>query len=190
MSRLSRLIIPILLLSLTIASLHAETITYTFSSKAWAASPANWTGTTDANQFNASASPKGAQVTVAKSGVVVTSPISFTNVTQVQVKYTSTGKAVGSISVQIGSNTAIAAQNVAKSQSEKALTFTPSSAQTGNVKFTVNCTTNSIGINSVIITYSGSGGGGGDPDPDPEPEHCEIAGVANAIYSLKHGMAP
>ena len=162
------LIFSLQLILSCISALHAESITYTFSSKAWAASPANWSGTMDAAQFNASATPKGAQVTTAKTGVVVTSPISFTNVSKVEVVYSSSSKAVGNISVKIGSNTALTAQNVAKSQTETKFTFTPASAQTGFVSFTVICTTNSIGINSVTITYSG-GGGGGDPDPDPDP---------------------
>lgn len=170
MSRLSRLIIPILLLSLTIASLRAETITYTFSSKAWAASPANWTSGKEGNQLT---TDRGIQVTSKGSGANGTSPISFTDVSQVVVTYSTNATAgAGSIAVKIGSNTAVS-QNVTKTggTTDRTLTYNFSPTQTGNVKVTVTCTTNSIYVKSVSITYGGSGGGG---DPDPEP--CDDCG--------------
>lgn len=130
----------------------ADTTTeYTFSSKSWAASPANWTGSKDGNQFNTSGTPKGVQVCTGQSGVTVTSPKSFTNVTKVEVTYSSSSKGVGSIGIKIGDNTALTAKSISKSQTETVLTFTPSSGQNGSVVMTCTVTTNSMGINKIKI---------------------------------------
>ena len=52
--------------------------------------------------------------------------------------------------------------------------FSFSPAESGKVKLTINCTTNSIYVKSITIETSESGGedpgtGGEDPDPEPEP---------------------
>ena len=134
----------------------ATDVTYTFTSKSWAATPANWTGTADGNQFNTNQSPAGVQLTTGKSGMTVTCPTSYPNISKVVVTYTSTGKGVGSIAVSIG-GTSIGSQNIAKSQTSTGLTFTPSTPTTGIVSFVPTCTTNSFAINSVTITYSEGG---------------------------------
>ena len=131
--------------------------TYTFNSKSWGATnssstTANWSGTKDGNQFNSSATPLGVQVCTAQSGVVVTCPDSYDKITKVEVVYSSSSKGVGSINVQVGANTALGVKKISKSQTRTTLTWTPSN-QTGQVKITCNCTTNSYGINSVTITY-------------------------------------
>ena len=123
--------------------------TYTFASKSWAASPDNWTGTKDGNQYNASATPKGVQVSHGQSGVVVTSPKSFSKVKQVVVTYSSSSRGVGSIEVKVGS-TSLGSQSISKSKTETDLTYNASNLD-GNVSFTCTCTTNSMGINSVKI---------------------------------------
>ena len=54
-----------------------STTTYTFTSKAWAASPANWTSGKDGNEMT---SDRGVQVTAGVSGANATSPSNFTDV--------------------------------------------------------------------------------------------------------------
>ena len=127
------------------------TTTYTFSSKSWAASPANWT---NGKAGNALTSGQGIQVTTGTSGANGTSPKSFTNVSKVVITYsTNASKGAGSIAVKIGSNTANS-QNVTKTggTTDRTLTYNFSPNQTGNVNVTVTCTTNSIYVKSVAIT--------------------------------------
>lgn len=135
------------------------TDTYTFTSKAWAATlngaNANWTSGKDGNQLS---SGRGVQVTTAASGANATSPTSFTNVSQVVVTYsTNISSGAGSVAIQIGSNTA-QSQTVTKTggTTDRTLTYNFSPTQTGVVKITVTCTTNSIYVKSIAITYGSS----------------------------------
>ena len=132
------------------------TTTYTFSSKDWEASPANWTS----GQAGAGFSNNGIQVTTAATGAYGTSPGSFTNVTKIVCTYnTNKSKGAGSIVAQIGSNTATT-NSVGYSGSANGTTanftttFNYNTPQSGNVKLTVNTTTNSIYLVSVAITTS------------------------------------
>lgn len=104
-------------------------------------------------------SGRGIQVTTGTSGANGMSPIDFINVSQVIVTYsTNASKGAGSIAVQIGSNNANS-QSVTKSggTTDRTLTYNFSPNQTGKVKVTVTCTTNSIYVKSItIITESGS----------------------------------
>ena len=142
----------------TATSWAAEvTKTYTFTDKSWSATdesgnPANWKGSEDGNQFNVSQSPIGVQV-LTTSGLTVTSPITFSNVKEVTVNYSSTKKAVGSISVKVG-NTDFGTKNVSKSQSKVDFVFTGSGS--GNVIITNKCTTNSFALVSVKVVYDES----------------------------------
>lgn len=142
----------------TATSWAAEvTKTYTFTDKSWSATdesgnPANWKGSKDGNQLNVSQSPIGVQV-LATSGLTVTSPVAFTNVKKVTVNYSSTKKAVGSISVKVG-DTDFGTKNVSKSQSKVDFVFTGSGS--GNVVITNKCTTNSFALVSVKVVYDES----------------------------------
>lgn len=142
----------------TATSWAAEvTKTYTFTDKSWSATdesgnPANWKGSKDGNQFNVSQSPIGVQV-LATSGLTVTSPVAFPNVKKVTVNYSSTKKAVGSISVKVG-DTDFGTKNVSKSQSKVDFVFTGSGS--GNVIITNKCTTNSFALVSVKVVYDES----------------------------------
>ena len=134
-----------------------KTKTYTFTDKSWSATdesgnPANWKGSKDGNQFNVSQSPIGVQV-LATSGLTVTSPVAFSNVKKVTVNYSSTKKAVGSISVKVG-DTDFGTKNVSKSQSKVDFVFTGSGS--GNVIITNKCTTNSFALVSVKVVYDES----------------------------------
>ena len=142
----------------TATSWAAEvTKTYTFTDKSWSATdesgnPANWKGSKDGNQLNVSQSPIGVQV-LATSGLTVTSPVAFSNVKKVTVNYSSTKKAVGSISVKVG-DTDFGTKNVSKSQSKVDFVFTGSGS--GNVIITNKCTTNSFALVSVKVVYDES----------------------------------
>lgn len=146
-----------LLLAIGVESAWGQTTdTYTFTSKAWAATlngnAANWTSGKDGNQMT---SGRGVQVTTGASGANATSPTSFSNVSQVVVTYsTNANNGAGSIAIQVGSNTAVS-QNVTKTggTTDRTLTYNFSPLQSGNVKITVTCTTNSIYVKSVAITY-------------------------------------
>ena len=134
-----------------------QTSTYTFTSKSWAATldgnSANWTSGKDGNQMQ---SGRGVQVTTGVSGANATSPVSFTNVSQVVITYSTNASAgAGSIAIQVGSNEAVS-QSVTKTggTTDRTLAYDFSPYQTGNVKFTVTCTTNSIYIKSIAITTS------------------------------------
>lgn len=151
------------------------TTTYTFSSKSWAASPANWTSGKDGNQFQ---NGRGVQVTTGASGANATSPVSFENVSQIVVTYSTNASAgAGSISFQIGSNTAVS-QDVTKTggTTDRTLTYSFTPTQSGPVKLTVTCTTNSIYVKSVVITTSG-----GTPTPTMSVSTNAIAFGDNPI---------
>ena len=135
----------------------AETVTYTFTSKAWAAGKGNWTSGKDGNQLS---SDRGVQVTAGTTGANATSPSSFTGVSSIVVTYsTNATSGAGTIKVQVGSGTE-QSFSVTKPSSggtdDKTTTFTFSPVETGYVKLTVDCTGNSIYIKSVAITYEGS----------------------------------
>lgn len=148
-----------------------ETVTtYTFKSKSWTAAPTDWTGSKDGNQFNTSGTPKGVQVTTGSSGVTVTSPIEFSNVTKVVVTYSSSSKGVGSIAVNVG-GTNFGSKNISKSQTETNLIYEIENPASGAVSFTVNCSTNSIGINSIAIHESSSGA----PVPSVNASNVNVA---------------
>ena len=136
-------------------------ITYTFNSKSWGAkvgsTDANWTSGQDGNAINAT---QGIQVTSGTSGANATSPTSLQNISQVVVTYsTNSSKGAGSISIQVGSGTA-QSQNVTTTggTSDRTLTYNFSPNETGNVKITVTCSTNSIYVKSVKVSYSAGSG--------------------------------
>ena len=152
---LTRMLLLVALLAGSV-SVWATDITYTFTSKSWAAtaggSAANWTSGSDGNSMQGA----GVQVTAATSGANATSPESFSNISQIVVTYsTNASKGTGSIAFKVGSNTA-KSQNVTTSggTTDRTLTYNFNPVETGSVLMTVTCTQNSIYIKSVRITYS------------------------------------
>ena len=142
---------------------EADNTTYTFTSKSWADSTSSWTSDNDGGQLS---SGRGVQVTTTYSGAGAHSKSSFSSVSKIVFTYsTNADKGAGSISVQIGSNTA-KSSSVTKSggTTDRTLTFTYSTAETGAVTFTVTCTQNSIYVKSIAVETSGGGGGGTAPD--------------------------
>lgn len=142
----------------SIGNLYAaeKTVTYTFTSKAWEATcdgvAANWTSKKDGAGFS-----KGVQATEASKtdGIVAISPKSFEKVTKVTVAYHTNKKdGAGNINVKIGDNAEISKSVTNKGgTTSRSLEYTPAENQTGNVVLTVNCTKNSIYVESVSITY-------------------------------------
>jgi len=140
----------------SIGNLYAAEVTYTFTSKTWEATcdgvVANWTPKKEGAGFS-----NGVQATDAfkTEDIVAISPKSFEKVTKVTVAYhTNSKKGAGTISVKIGDNTGIS-KSVTKTGGTKSrsLEYTPAENQTGNVALAVKCTTNSIYVESVSITY-------------------------------------
>lgn len=182
---------------LFVGSMMAEvTTTYTFSSKAWGASPANWTSGKDGNQMQ---SGRGIQITTGATGANGTSPVSFTNVSKVVVTYSTNANAgAGSIAVQVGSNTAHS-QDVTKTggTTDRTLTYNISPYETGKVKVTVTCSTNSIYVKSVAITTMSSTAAVATPEIEGEEVFfdetdvtitCSTTGAA--IYYTLDGTTP
>lgn len=178
---LSILTLFLMLFSFGVGSAWGTDITYTFTSKSWTAtsggSAANWTSGKDGAGF----SNNGIQVTnnASYTGANGTSPISFTNVTQVVCTYnTNKSKGAGTIGVQVGSNseeTVNWAYSGSADGTSANFTATVNYAtpQTGNVKITLNTTTNSIYLVSVKITY----GGGSTPSVTPDPTSLDWGSV-------------
>lgn len=147
----------------TATSWAAEvTKTYTFTDKSWSATDesgntANWKGSKDGNQFNVSQSPIGVQITKALTGLTVTSPTAFSDVTKVIVCYNSSGSGVGSINVKVG-DTNFDTKSISKGQTNANLSFaaTGSGNRNGNVVITNTCKTSSFALVSVKVVYEGN----------------------------------
>lgn len=149
---------------LSITNVWADDVTYTFTSKSWAATSggvaANWTSGKDGAGF----SNNGVQVTTAATGANATSPTSFDNISKIVVTYnTNKSKGAGSLGIKIGSNDEVS-KNWAYSGSADGtsakftLQYDYDTPQSGNVKITANTTTNSIYVVSIAITYTPGGG--------------------------------
>ena len=148
------LVTIILLTALGSGNAWGEEITYTFSSKSWAASPANWTSDTDGSGFESSGSARG----VANNGVngACTSPITFANVSSISI-VASSNTTGGKVAIKIG-DTQIANKSIAKSNNA---TYTynsddyPSIANlSGNVQIVVTKNSKTVWVKSITITYS------------------------------------
>ncbi len=130
-----------------------EETTYTFTSKAWADATNSWTSNADGNQYNND--NQGVQVTTGTTGAGAETKNSLDNVSKVVIKYcTNATKGVGSITVTVG--TAELSKDVTKTGGTELrdLEFAFDN-KSGKVSFEVECTTNSIYVNSVTITAGG-----------------------------------
>lgn len=91
------------------------------------------------------------------TGAGATSVQSFREVRRITFNYATTTKGQGSIHVQVGDNVAIDSVVTISNPSNRDLTVVLPEEQTGKITFQVNCTRNSIYLNSISI-YSASGG--------------------------------
>lgn len=140
----------------------SRVFTYVFNSKSWGAVESvstgtapgiTWTSGKDGGQLT---SGQGIQVTTTYSGANATSSASFTNVSKIVVTYcTNESKGAGTIKVKVGSGTE-QSFSVTKPSSGgtqlKTAEFTFNPNETGAVKITAECTTNSVYIYSIAIT--------------------------------------
>jgi len=130
-----------------------EETTYTFTSKAWADATNSWTSNADGNQYNND--NQGVQVTTGTTGAGAETKNSLDNVSKVVIKYcTNATKGVGSITVTVG--TAELSKDVTNTGGTELrdLEFAFDN-KSGKVSIEVECTTNSIYVNSVTITAGG-----------------------------------
>ena len=137
------------------------TTTYNFVNKSWDAvlagtqTDANWTSGKDGAGY----SNGGVQVTTNATGANATSSTSFSNVTRIVVTYnTNKSKGNGTIKVQVGDNSekslavAYPGGGVDGTSANFTAIFDNIDNESGNVKLTINCTTNSLYIKSIAIT--------------------------------------
>ena len=149
-------LICVLMLTLGVGNAWGYKMTYTFNTLSWGTTgQGNWTSDAAGNGFMAN---QGVQIATGQSGANATSPRSFTNITKIEVQYcTNASNGVGAVKVKVGSGTEQSV-SVTKPSSGgttlKTATFNFSPAETGSVKVTGTCTSNSVYIYSVAITYS------------------------------------
>ena len=137
-----------------------DEITYSFDTRSWGAKildtnpqkTANWTSGKDGAQYT---SGRGVQVTTGASGANATSPIEFLNISKIVVGYsTNASSGAGTIKIKVGSETE-KSFTVTKTggTTDRDAEFTYEKPESGSVKITVNCTTNSIYIHTIKIVY-------------------------------------
>lgn len=146
--------LTLLCLIIGLGSAWGDTVTtYTFSSKSWDASPANWTSGKAGNGFTAN---QGVQITSGTTGANATSPKSFSNVSKIVVQYCTNAKAgKGTVTLKVGSTEFGSQAITAPSSGGTALrTFELNNSNnlSGSVNINVECGTNSIYIYSIEIT--------------------------------------
>lgn len=131
-----------------------KTITYTFITKDWNATDqdnkaANWVSGEAATKVG---DDRGIAVEKNETGANATSPISFNNIKKVKLIWGTSSKGVGDIVLTVG-GTDQTAQTVSKGQQDQSYEVTFDTPVNGYVKFTVKCTTSTIYIKSVAVTY-------------------------------------
>lgn len=135
----------------SIGNLYAaeKTVTYTFTSKTWAAAEGNWNSLKEGD----SKVTRGVAVTKAVSGASAESPSGFSKITSVNMVWSTSGKGAGTINMYISDNK-VGSKTVGKSMSnQKFSVVTDPSNTSGVVKFDVTCTAGTIYIKSISITY-------------------------------------
>lgn len=135
----------------SIGNLYAaeKTVTYTFTSKTWAAAEGNWNSLKGGD----SKETRGVAVTKAVSGASAESPSGFSKITSVNMVWSTSGKGAGTINMYISDNK-VGSKTVGKSMSnQKFSVVTDPSNTSGVVKFDVTCIAGTIYIKSISITY-------------------------------------
>ena len=149
---MKKFLLSLLTLFVATTTAWADETTYTFTSKSWADATSSWTSGQAGNQFQ---NGRGVQVTSGASGANATTNSSFSNVSDIEVVYsTNASKGKGSIVVQVGTGSAKTCSVTPVGTTDTSASFSFSPTETGAVKLTVNCTENSIYIKSVTITTS------------------------------------
>ena len=145
--------------------LTAGVSTYMFTDKDWNSKVASvacdnktdgWVSDKPGNDYSGSYQI-GVKVTARTTGAGATSVQTFEKVRRVTFNYATTTKGQGSISVQVGKNAKVDSVVTIANPSNRDMTIVLPEEQTGQVKFVVNCTKNSVYLNSITI-YSSTGG--------------------------------
>ena len=126
-------------------------VTSTFTAANWVDANSMWS-TSSTTLWN---NTQGIQISKNQNGSNATTVSSYNKVSSVVVSYSTNASAgAGNIAIQVGTNSSMSRSvSTQGGTTARDLTFTPASEQTGNVKITVTCTTNSIYIKSVTINY-------------------------------------
>ena len=149
-----------------------KTITYTFTTKDWNATDqednqANWTLGKAATKIG---DDRGIAVEKNETGANATSPISFNNIKKVELIWGTSGKGAGKIVLTVG-GTDQTPKQVSTGKKDQSYAVTFDTPVNGYVKFTVNCTTSTIYIKSVAVTYEEEAAADqvAAPTADPKP---------------------
>lgn len=154
---MKKTLLYILLLCTT--NVFAGITTYTFTDKQWASKQGTiacdgktdgWISDKGGAEYS-SLYQIGVKVTAKGTGAGATSVQSFTNVRRLTINYATTTTGKGSIRVQIGENSPIDSLFTLSNPYNRDLTIVLPEEQTGKITFTVNCTKNSIFLNSISI---------------------------------------
>lgn len=148
-----------IILLLCTTNVFAGITTYTFTDKQWASKQGTiacdgkndgWISDKDGTEYS-SLYQIGVKVTAKGTGAGATSVQSFTNVRRLTINYATTTTGKGSIRVQIGENSPIDSVFTISNPHNRDLTIVLPEEQTGKITFIVNCTRNSIFLNSISI---------------------------------------
>ena len=154
---MKKTLLYILLLCTT--NVFAGITTYTFTDIQWASKQGTvacdgktdgWISDKDGTEYSSSYQI-GVKVTAKGTGAGATSVQSFTNVRRLTINYATTTKGQGNIRVQIGENSPIDSVFTISNPHNRDLTIVLPEEQTGKITFIVNCTRNSIFLNSISI---------------------------------------
>lgn len=156
--------------------------TYTFSDKSWSASPSNWVSSKDGAGYINS----GVQVTAKSTGANATCPSSYSNISSIVVSYcTNASSGAGSIKMTVDGTDVSESVTSSGGTTPRDLEFDFSeNTSTGTPKITVNCSTNSIYICGVTITYGSASYSGFSTDctaPDP----CALTSISLNTSGVK-----
>lgn len=169
------------------SSLVSNTYEYLFNSKSWGATrngiEENWLSGMDGYQYNTD--NKGIQVTATYSGANGTSSVSFIDIETIEVKYcTNASSGAGVIKVTVGDGTT-KTFTVSKPSSGgttlKTASFSYPTQESGKVKIEVECSSNSIFINSATIKAASI--------VLPTSYSITCASVSNGTISASHSSA-
>lgn len=178
----------------------AKTVTYVFNSADWKGE-ANKDGEWEDTQWESNghapfgfASDKGIQVTKSYSGAGATSPDVFKNVCSVVIKYcTNSSNGAGSFDVKVGGETLSSTEHVTNEGGTtlREITYKPSSESVdGAVSVTVNCTTNSLYVNSITVNCSADSTDDINPGVliTSHPVYFDLSGRRVDAASAKRGI--
>lgn len=159
-------------------------VTYNFTDKDWGATigstTANWTNGKSGYSFESSNNARGIQVTTGASGANGTSPVSYTSISKITVGVAKSSSGAGTVTAYVGS-TSVGSKSSSFSTTTNAWACSVNNL-TGNVKINVTCTTNSLYVKYVTITYQNN-------DPSVKITHASLSeGAINVALSNKNGV--